>query len=539
MRSNRLQASAFAVIASVSMGAFAQNGSPATEQHKTHVRYGVLLSTSPGEADVEVIDAKGRPQKIAFIVKQETRFFAVKAGDHVKVVYEGEGSALTAISVNDANAASSNVKTSTLNDVGKVSSVPGTTSTPRTAKSTDSVGRVSKTKHVISPSATSVAASKISNEKHVISPKSTSVAGGKISSEKHVISPKSTEVAANKSGPGPEAPSPVSVGLGDTKVELYAESHTRKPIPVSEAAPVTPDDPNKPPIKIAVLDFKYNDPNGSDKTSLQSNDSPWTELAERVASKLGIGADFKVIHADGQEKVTVSLTQAQAQSGDSEQTTAAKIGALLGVDAVLIGSIEDSLLASAGAGAPDPKDGSRPEKEISLHARLVDTKTGKTLSEVNGVGFTPPMKDGQVSTCDGKKGNKACIDGAAPSQSWTNSTAFKEASSQAIDSLVTGLEDGGTKKSSIGTIFDQDNDTVTVLSKEGAVPAVGSRLVITRSSGLVKDPGTGDVIRPADQTIGYITVQNVDGTLASGKFEATAPNTVTKTGDTVSIAPAK
>ncbi len=437
MKYHRISAAAFFL--ATSLLALPQTPKPSGD------RLGTLVGLTSSEAQLQVMDSKGKPQKLVFAILPGTTSDAVKTGDMVKIVYRADGDAMVATAISG-----------------------------------------------IGPAQNS----------------------------------------------GPSGPQTSTVSLGQSQAGGPPPAVNPQVAPVNlGAAPAVPAN-GAAPIRIAVLDFKYTDPNGSDKTPMQTDDSPWTELAEKVAAKLGIDAGFTVVHGKGEDHVTVSL--APGQSGDSDQSTAAKIGALLGVDAVLIGSIEDSLLAPHSSAMT--KDGkSAPEKEISLHARLVDAKTGQTLSVVNGVGYTPPMDAAKMANCSGSKSEKAdCLARNAPTAAWTNSAGFQEASTQAVNSLVGDLANGGDsprmQRGSVGTIFDSGSGTATVLVDEGKLPAVGTRLVITRPAGLTKDPGTGSVIRPADLTVGYLTVSNIDGSLASGAFTGSLEP---KVGDAVSLASAK
>ncbi|SNS83516.1 hypothetical protein SAMN05421770_102506 [Granulicella rosea] len=417
-----------------SLSAFAQ------PQKTSGDRLGTLVGLTPSEADLQVIDSKGKPQRLVFAIGPGAATDAVKTGDMVKIVYSGEGDSMVATAISSVGAAQGAVQTTGIS---------------------------------------------------------------------------ATTMSLGQAQAGPPPP---SANTQATSINL--------------GIPAPPSVNGQPPIRIAVLDFKYTDPNGSDKSPMQTDDSPWTELAEKVAAKLGIDAGFTVVHGKGEDHVTVSL--APGQTGDSDQSTAAKIGALLGVDAVLIGSIEDSLLAPhASAMTKDGK--SAPEKEISLHARLVDARSGQTLSVVNGVGYTPPMDSAKAANCSGSKSEKAdCLARNAPTPTWTNTADFQVASSQAVDSLVGDLATGGDSPmtGSVGTIFDADGGQTSVLADEGKLPAIGTRLIVTRPSGLTKD-ANGSVVRPTDLTIGYLTVSSIDGSLAIGHFEGSMQP---KVGDSVSIA---
>ena len=130
-------------------------------------------------------------------------------------------------------------------------------------------------------------------------------------------------------------------------------------------------------VRVAVVDF--------------ANNSSWTywgpqlgaAAANQLAGELLRSGEFVVVERSRLEAVMAE--QALGQSGAIDASTAATLGELLGVQAILTGAVTQFSLETRSTGF-GPARVTRTEAESVLDARLVDTSTGEVLVAVEGSG---------------------------------------------------------------------------------------------------------------------------------------------------------
>ena len=130
-------------------------------------------------------------------------------------------------------------------------------------------------------------------------------------------------------------------------------------------------------LRIAVLDFE--------------NTSAWTywgpqlgaAAATQVASELVRSGEFSVIERSVLEAVLEE--QSLGQSGAVDAATAARLGKLLGVQALLTGAVTQFSVQTHGGGL-GPVSVSYTEATSVIDARLIDVNTGEILLVAEGSG---------------------------------------------------------------------------------------------------------------------------------------------------------
>jgi hypothetical protein len=119
------------------------------------------------------------------------------------------------------------------------------------------------------------------------------------------------------------------------------------------------------------------------------------------------------------------------------------------------------------------------------------------------------------------------------------STIIGEATTKAVDEVARQLDEKSavipvTVLQISGLVADAAPDgTIIVNVGSRAGLKVGDTLAIKRKVREVRDPATGKVLRSIEDSIGTITIMQVDETSATGKFSGTSE---AKVGDTVSNA---
>lgn len=228
-------------------------------------------------------------------------------------------------------------------------------------------------------------------------------------------------------------------------------------------------------------------------------------------------------------------------SDRADPSTACKIGKLLSVDAIIVGtvtqfgfenknvnvgaaaSVASSFIPYAGGfgfGGLGVKKG---KCKVAIDARLVDINTGEVLAAVNGSGES---KRGGVSLFGG--GGSGWSGGGGSfdmGSSGFASSIAGEATLAAVDQICSTLVADAAKipdNQSIaaanvqGKIADVTGTTVIVnVGKVNGI-AVGDTLQAERAYKTIKDPASGKVLKELKATVGVITITQVDPDSATG-----------------------
>jgi curli biogenesis system outer membrane secretion channel CsgG len=320
----------------------------------------------------------------------------------------------------------------------------------------------------------------------------------------------------------------------------------QKPAPAAPAsAPAaTPMAPSQEPRKrVAVMSFDYGTVMSSVQAIFGTNQDVGRGISDLLVMKLVNDGKYSVIERAALEKVLGEQNLSNSNRADS--STAAKIGKVLGVEVIIIGTVtqfgRDEKKTTVGGGRFGlGKIGlggvqSRNAKAVvAVTARMIDTSTGEILGVAEGNGESAragtSLVGGGAASSDGG-------DGAFDmSSSNFGATILGEAVHKAVDSLGQQLDDKAaampTDKVEIsGLVADVSGNSLilNVGSKSGV--RVGDVLQITRVVRTVKDPATGKVIKSITNKIGDAKVTEVDENSATVIFTGTD---VPKVGDAVS-----
>jgi curli biogenesis system outer membrane secretion channel CsgG len=264
--------------------------------------------------------------------------------------------------------------------------------------------------------------------------------------------------------------------------------------------------------------------------------------------KLVGGGVVSVIERNAINKVLAEQNFANSDRADA--STAAQIGRVLGVDAIVIGSItqfgRDDKKTDVGGGALSRATGRfgiggvrRTESSavVQITGRMVNATTGEIMASVSGKGESTRSGTGLI----GSGGSSAGLVGGALDMRSSNfaQTILGEAVTKCVTDMAKQLE---TRAASIpvkavqvsGLVADAAPDGTLVInvgSKAGV--KVGDKLEVRRKTREVRDPASGRVLRSIEEAVGSLTVTEVDEQSAVGKFSGSgAP----KVGDVVATA---
>ena len=322
----------------------------------------------------------------------------------------------------------------------------------------------------------------------------------------------------------------------------------QKPAPAAPdatpaATPAVAPQPQGPKKRVAVMSFEYGTVMSSVQAIFGTNQDVGRGISDLLVMKLVNDGKYSVIERAALEKVLGEQNFSNSNRADS--STAAKIGKVLGVDMIIIGSItqfgrDDKKTTVGGGGFGLGKIGlggvqSRNSKAVvAVTARMIDTSTAEILAVAEGNGESARGGTSLVGAGAGSSGGG----GGAFDMSSSNfgATILGEAVHKAVDSLGQQLDDKAaampTHKVEIsGLVADVSGNSLilNVGSKSGV--RVGDVLQISRVVRTVKDPATGKVIKSITNKMGDAKVTEVDENSATVIFTGAG---VAMVGDAVS-----
>ncbi len=296
--------------------------------------------------------------------------------------------------------------------------------------------------------------------------------------------------------------------------------------------------------RVAVLNFDYSTVQSNVSAIFGANNDIGKGIADLLVEKLVNGGVYSVV-----ERKTIDKIIAEQNFSNSDRTdpnTAAKVGRILGVDAIVVGSItqfgRDDQQTNIGGGVVGGLTskygiggiGKKSSKAVVvLSARLVSTDTAEILAVATGKGES--TRSG--ASLLGAGGSSSSAGGGAYDMKSSNfaNTILGEAVSSAVNGLSKQLDDNAqrlpTHKLNLdGLVADVSGDTIVINVGSKAGLKAGDTLQIKRVGREIRDPATGKVIRRDEASIGNLSITEVDELSAVGKFSGSgAP----KVGDAV------
>ena len=297
--------------------------------------------------------------------------------------------------------------------------------------------------------------------------------------------------------------------------------------------------------RVAVMNFDYATVQSGVQAIFGTNQDIGKGIADLLVDKLVTDGVYSVIERKALDKVLAE--QNFSNSDRADPASAAKIAKVLGVDAIVIGSItqfgRDDKQTNVGGAAVGRLTGrfgvggvSKKEANavVAVTARMVDTSTAEILASVTGRGESQRSGTGLI----GAGGSGTAAAGGVVDMRSTNfaNSILGEAVADSVKSVAQQLEAKAgalpTRTVSIeGLVADAAADgTIIVNVGSAAGVKVGDVLQIKRVSRKITDPATGKVLRQIEDAVGQIKVTEVDAQSAVGKFSGAGQP---KVGDTV------
>lgn len=293
--------------------------------------------------------------------------------------------------------------------------------------------------------------------------------------------------------------------------------------------------------RIAVLDFDYATVTSNVYAYFGSNQDVGKGIADLLVTKLVQSGVYTVVERKQIEKIMAE--QNFGASGRVDASTAAKIGKILGVDTLIMGSIntfgrDDSSKSNVGGGAvriPSRLPGfggmkvnrEKAKAVVGVNFRMVNTTTAEIFYAGDARGESK-RESTSVSGGGGIIGDVVGAGSQDMSSSNFASTIIGEAVYDAVGKLSAQLE---SKASSLpvvemkveGSIADVAGSMVILNVGKNAGLKVGDKLNVERPIKEVKDPDTGKVLRVLADKIGEVVITEVDDVSAVGKYTGSQP----------------
>lgn len=274
--------------------------------------------------------------------------------------------------------------------------------------------------------------------------------------------------------------------------------------------------------RIAVMDFDYGTVQTASAALFGTNVDVGKGIADLLVTDLVKDGSFSIIERKALDKIMAE--QNFSNSSRADPSSAAKLGKLLGVDAILVGSItefgnETKNKKIGGGGGNWHGFGmggfghSNSKANVAITARLVNVDTGEIIAVAEGTGQSSRSSTsllGGGGNWHGWGGGNADF-GSSDFQQ----TIIGEATKSAVDKLSADLV-GDASKVAVRTITVEgevaavDGGQIILNVGKKAGVKVGDQFEIQRVTRVIKDPQTGAVLRRMATTLGVVKATDVD-----------------------------
>lgn len=281
--------------------------------------------------------------------------------------------------------------------------------------------------------------------------------------------------------------------------------------------------------RVAIMDFDYATVHSNVAAVFGSDVDVGKGITDLLIKYLVKDGTYSVIERQALDKIMAE--QNFSNSDRANPASAAKLGKLLGVDAIIVGAItefgdetKNTNIGGAGGGLGRLGLGGFGHKKskaiCAIDARIVDIDTAEILGVADGKGESSresTSMTGGGGGWSGFGGGHADF-GASDFQQ----TIIGEAINSATQQLSTGLiADAPKLQARIITVeglvaaVDSGQIILNVGAKTGL--KVGDSMSVERVTREIKDPATGKVLRKLANQIGVIEITDVDDVSAVGK----------------------
>ncbi len=295
--------------------------------------------------------------------------------------------------------------------------------------------------------------------------------------------------------------------------------------------------------RVAVLDFEYGTVRSNAAAMFGTDQDIGKGISDLLIERLVNTGTYSVIERNAINKVMAEQNFSNSDRADAN--TAAKIGRILGVDAIIVGSItqfgRDDKSTGVGGGALSRVSGrfglggaarTSAKAVVAVTARMINTDTGEIMATSKGLGESSRKGVSLTGAGGGSVVGAGAVDMTSKNFA---STLIGEAVTNAVAQVAQELSQkaGSLPQKALvidGLVADVSGNTVILNVGTRAGVKVGDKLQLRRKIRDVRDPATGKILRSIEDKIGEVTITEADEGSAVGTFSgAGAP----KVGDVV------
>ncbi|MDQ6759092.1 MAG: curli production assembly protein CsgG [Acidobacteriota bacterium] len=296
--------------------------------------------------------------------------------------------------------------------------------------------------------------------------------------------------------------------------------------------------------RVAVLDFDYGTVQSSVAAIFGANQDIGKGITDLLVQRLVERGTFSVIERKALDKILQEQNFSNSDRADSN--TAAKLGRVLGVDAIITGTITQfgrddqnrtlggsaigGLAGRYGLGGVSTKNS---KAVVAITTRMINTDTAEILAAVTGRGESARSGASLV----GSGGSWMNAGSGVIDMGGSNfaNTILGEAVNHAVASIAQQLDSKATqlptrKVELDGMVADVSGTQLILNIGSKAGVKVGDHLEVRRKQREITDPATGKVLRRVEDKVGDVVITEVDQQSSVGRFSGGG---TAKVGDAV------
>jgi curli biogenesis system outer membrane secretion channel CsgG len=276
--------------------------------------------------------------------------------------------------------------------------------------------------------------------------------------------------------------------------------------------------------RVAVLDFE-DDTGGSAAASGAFGadaGSVGKGLSALIIAKLIAGGNYTIVDRSELKRVLDEQNSSDANEPDPA-ATAARIGQILGLDAMIVGRITrfGPETAHKDAGGHSGMSTRKSKAYVDITSRVLGMRSGEVLAVFAASGESAHSGDVIRVTAGGTHGHPKTTQEMLGGE--FVSSLLGEASGNAVEKIATQLNAFVEKIPALKIVTDglvaevAENSVTLNLGKKSGLK-VGDQLVIVREVRTVADPATGATLPAVVERVGEATVTEVADDYAMARF---------------------
>ena len=274
--------------------------------------------------------------------------------------------------------------------------------------------------------------------------------------------------------------------------------------------------------RVAILDFDYGTVHSYVSALFGADVDVGKGIADLLVKHLVKDGTYSVIERKMLDKILAE--QNFSTSDRANPASAAQIGKILGLDAIIVGSItqfggetKNTKVGGVGGGIGGFGIGGFGKKKtkaiVTIDARVIDIDTAEILAVADGKGESSRSSTSLLGGGGNWRGFGA--GGVDFGSSDFQETILGEAVKLAVEGMSKGLIESNEKLKARtvvveGLVAAVDAGVIVLNVGTNAGLKVGDQLSVERVSREIKDPATGQVIRRLTSKIGVLRITEAD-----------------------------